>query len=297
MSDTIKTILRTYSFDVTTESGRADWQALKEKLSSGPHCHGPVLADCWQFVSDLDGQTVELETRHLFDNQWNTAPIEGKSDKGLRVFDWALQADSAPHSNLSAPRGIRRGHYLEQTAEMRELRRNTMKCGYCGKQEPAAKGYVFCPHCIDSEYLKESDLPLTRMRPIDESGFGPKAKESAPLTEAEKAHLLPIYRAAQIHGSTERGKARIAAERAKVAAEYESTLHNATVKRDGFVWLMDRGIRTENVIFYSHTGRFSFGWRKPLGESELAELLAAMNGEFPFPYDIKTESGRTLSGE
>lgn len=293
---TIKTRIHLFSFDVSTDDGKAAWEAFRaaRKADKCPAIHGPVLSNVFNFVRDLDGAEIELETAHLFDNQWNTAPIAGRTDKGLRVFDWALQAYGRAPIGDQAGEHIRRGHWLEQTAEMRELRRNTHKCGYCGRQEPAAKGYVFCPHCIGSEYLKESELHLTRMLPVAESTIGAKR---APLTKAESAHLLPLYRAAQIYGATERDKARIAAERQKVQRDYDKAIRDATVKRDGFTFLMDRGIRLNNVIYYDHTARFCFGWRKPLSEGELSTLLSALGAEFPSPYDIKCEDGRTLSGE
>lgn len=276
----MRTVIHTYQFDTRKADERAAYVELAAKLSAGPHCmksHGQGS----HYMPELSFREIELETEHLFDNQWNTAPIEGVSDKGLRVFDWAEDAifDRGVENTW-----LKQGHWLEQTAEMREIRRNTHKCGYCGKQEPAAKGYVFCPHCIDSEYLTEKDLPLTRMLPVD-SPFG---TERAPLSEAERAHLLPLFREAQLHGTTERGKARRLKQRADIAAKAKSAIENATAERDGMLWLLDHGVNIDNVIFYSHTGRFGFGWRKPVDAalySQLCDILC----EFPFDYDIKRE--------
>lgn len=284
---TLKTVLHTYSFDVSTKDGRAAWEAFKAERQDGPRCMGPVLANHWAAFRDLDGKTITLDpgegNKNLFDNQWNT-------DDGRRVFDWTLQSDSAPHAHeLSAPRNIRRGHYLEQTPEMRELRRNTNVCGYCGHKEEAQRGAVFCPRCIGSEYLKIDDLHLTRMRAVDDQG------ERAKLTEAEKAYLVPLYTQAQIHGNTERDKVRISKARAEIEAEFSRTISAATNKRDGLMWLMDQGVKTDNVIYYAHTGRFSFGWRRSLSDGEVSALLAVIS-EFRWPYEIKTADGRDLSG-
>lgn len=285
----MKTIYHAYNIDTSTPDGKAEWsaletfllaQGLREFHAIGDHCNRKI-----------DGCEIELETSHLFKNQWNTAPIDGISEKGLRVFDWARDSIWV---NGRENKTIKRGHYLEQTAEMREIRRNTVKCLYCGAQEAAAKGYVFCPHCIGSEYLTEKDLKLTRMVPVCDLHRDDIYKE---LTEAEAAHLLPLFKEAQIHGHTERDKKRIAKQRETLAREYEIIrIARATTERDGFLWLMDHGIKTDNVIFYSHTGRFGFGWRKPLGETVLGDLLNLIT-EFPFSYDIKTADGRTLSGE
>lgn len=283
----IKTTIHTYRHDVSTIEGAAEYKALCEKLKAA----GLTPMVSWggeghyDFARAIDGRTVALETEHLFDNQWNTAPIAGISDSGLRVFDWA---EDYP---INFPKNIKRGHYLAQTDDMREVRRNTHKCGYCGKQEAAAKGYTFCPHCVDSPYLTADSLQLTRMVPVVDT-----SKPRAPLTEAEKAHLLPIFEAAQIHGATERGKARIAKERADVEREYKKAVRIAKTEHDGKLWLMDNGVSLGNVIFYTHTERFSFGWRKPLSAGEVTRLLDVI-GEFPFPYNIKCDDGRTLSGD
>lgn len=287
----MKTTLHVYRFDVSEPAQKAEYEALKAKLKGYPHrmhsSSGRGDKTHYDFVRDLDGQEIELETTHLFENQWNTAPIAGVSDKGLRVFDWA--SDALFDGRGQTVKHIKQGHYLDQTDDMREVRRNTMKCAYCGKQEPAAKGYVFCPHCIDSEYLTEEHLPLTRMRPVD------VRDQSIPLTEAEKAHLLPLFREAQLHGVTERGKARIAKARADVIAKHAKAIANATTERDGFIWLMDHGVRTDNVIFYDHTGQFGFGWRTPCDAAFVSALLDIIS-EFSWPYEIKCADGRKLNG-
>jgi hypothetical protein len=294
MNSTIKTTIHAYSFDLKIPAQKAEWESLRAILSSEgfPRCF-ESLGDHYAPFAALDGIALELETRHLFDDQWNTAALPSAQKKewaenGVRVFDWSL--DALFDANGRKRTDIKRGHYLVQTPEMRALRENTNACGYCGKQEPAAKGYVFCPHCLDSEYLKVDNLPLTRMLPVSQ---GRNGRES--LTEAERAHLMPLYIKAQTQGSTERGRARIAKRRADIAAKFKKESANARAEHDGNLWLMDHGITAE-PIFYSHTGRFCFGWREPLAAESVSALLELMGAEFPFPYDIKCADGRTLSG-
>lgn len=280
----MKTIIHAYSFDVGTAQGAADYKALCEKLTAkGLKCFetwGGGAGHYTPFAAH-DGETVTLETQHLFDNQWNTAPFAG-SDKGWRVFDWAQ--DYLPN------RSIKRGHWLDQTEEMAEVRRNTCKCGYCGKQEPAAKGFVFCPHCLDSEYLKETDLHLLRMLPVS----GPDKR--SPLTAAERGHLLPLYRQAQIHGSTERGKARIAKAREDIETSYTATVENATAERDAKRWIVENcPAMLANYIYYSHTRQHCFGWRGDGLGAEQASALLDVISDFPFPYTIKCADGRQLT--
>lgn len=285
MTATIKTTIHNYHFDLREPAEKAEWLALKAKLqglglrvfeSHGGGSH---------YNEKVGTRTVELETAHLFENQWNTAPIPDVSEKGMRVFDWALDYQS----HIGAPPFIKRGHWLEQTGEMSRIRRNTMACGYCGKQENKSTAQPFCRHCLGSEYLTEKDLPQTRMQPVCDG------RDRKPLTEAERAERLPLFREAQIHGRTEADKARIAKARASLLADYDATIRNATTKRDAMLWLMDRGIKTDNVIFYSHTGRFSFGWRTKLDADTAAALLAVIS-EFSWPYDLLCADGRTLSG-
>lgn len=281
----MKTTIHAYRFDTKNPNEKAAYDALRAKLTAqGLKCFETWGGGGSYWMPKIDGREIELETKYLFDNQWNTAPIDGYSNKGLRVFDWAQDYPI----NFGAH--IKRGHYLAQTDEMREIRRNTHACGYCGKQEPAAKGNVFCPHCLDSEYLKESELYLTRMIAVDA-----KRDARTPLTDAERAHLLPLYRAAQLHGTTERGRARIANLRKELESDFKRRIANATTEHDGFVWLIDHGINTSNVIFYPYTGRFGFGWRQPCSAEFVSALLNVIS-EFSFPYDIKCADGRTLSG-
>ena len=267
---TINTVLHAYMFYIDQPQGKADYLALVEKLrAAGLKCfetHGGGT----HHRDDLAGP-VTLETKHLFDNQWNTAPVGAHS--GHRVFDWAQ--DYMPNRNPN----LKRGHWLEQTEEMRTMRANRCKCGYCGNQMDMPDVPAFCPNCLDSEYLKSTELHLTRMQPVAND-------KRAALTEAELAERLPLYKDAQLHGSTARGKARIAKRRADIAKKRDAEIHHANVEHDGLLWLMDHGI-SEEPIYYSHTGKFGFGWRSSGVDAAVKpELLAAL-ADFPFAYEIK----------
>lgn len=269
----MQTKLHHYRFDISKEGQARAYDELCERLRSTPGrgrwLH--VLGQSHDPTPHGTVEIVELDASYLFDNQWNT-----KDPDNRRLFDW--------YEAIWPNKNIKQGHYLEITDSMRGARRNTNKCGYCGAHEPAQKGYVFCPHCIESPYLNEGDLYLTRMTPVDR-----QKEKRAPLTEAERAHLLPQYIQAQIHGKTERGKARAAKQRADLARELSRKLEAAQTKHDGFLWLLDNGVKTDNVIYYSHTDRFAFGWRRPIGDDEYSALVDTLC-EFPFDYDIKREA-------
>lgn len=288
----MKTTLHYYSFDISKPGEKAAYTELLENTLTKIGFpawtmdlrHGETYRADWQFMDKIrkSAGEIELETEHLFANQWDAAVTDGGNTNGLRLFNWA---------ECEYPsRAIREGYWLEQTAEMREILRSTHKCGYCGKQEPAQNDHVFCSHCLGSAYLTEDDLHLTRMRPVDATG------DRAKLTEAERAHLLPIYQEAQLHGQGARSIAAAKAARERIAAKYKTALRKAEAEYQGFTWLLDKGLQVDNVIYYSHAGRFCFGWREGVSESVVSAILDVIS-EFPSPYDIKCADGRTLSGE
>lgn len=78
-------------------------------------------------------------------------------------------------------------------------------------------------------------------------------------------------------------KAKIIAE---LQAEFEAKRASATTERDGFLWLINNDLPTENCIYYNHAGRFCFGWRNPYTVEARLVLLEALK-QFPFEYDVK----------
>ena len=117
------------------------------------------------------------------------------------------------------------------------------------------------------------------MRPID-TPFGAKTPE---LTDAERAHLLPIFEEAQKKGRLERWEKRKADTRRRMARKVEQ----AKIEEEATLWLIERGIDPELFIYYNHTGRFCFYWREPANEEQYKRLLDKLGSEFPFDYDIK----------
>lgn len=281
--NTIKTVLKSYYFNLANADEKTAYaelcNMLKDRGSKVFESHGGG-SHYKKFAKD--GIEVELETKHIFDNQWNAAPIEGVTEKGLRVFDWALDA-CLPNKNIKC------GHYLEMTEEMVNLRNNTLACGYCGHQEiKTEQSPEFCPHCIDSEYLTKDQLHLTRLQTVSNK------QDRKELTDDELAELLPKYIHAQTYGNNERDKARLAKQRTDLLNERDNKIKTANTKHDGMIWLLDNGLKIDNVIYYNHTNRFSFGWRSPVSAEVVSEILEKIK-EFPFDYEIKCDDGRTLS--
>ena len=265
LSNTIEVEVATFRCRTDDDEYKAIAAEMKER--------GIEHFNVWHTRDDsaVEAGTYHIEKKHLFNNQSNTV-------EGFRVFDWY---DGMPNMDN---RKCRIGHYIKAGPgwdALMELRRNTNRCGYCGHEEAAAKGLVFCDRCIDSEYLTEKDLRMTRMRACSEG----HAYTSPDLTEAERAHLIPLFKHAQLHGATERGKARMIKKREEIRVTYDKAIKNAETEFGGFSWLLDRVLLADNCIFYNHTGRFNFGWRKPYTDEEAAELRAQL-ADFKYPYDI-----------
>lgn len=263
---TIKTVLHTY--DTTTDD--PGYQRLRNKLERTPG-RGPFM-NAWGGVGkgtpahEIPPGPVELETDCLFENQWNTV-------SGYRVFDWYEEYPAI------IPKNVRRGHYLDITEEMIRIRKETLVDGWSGNFFPASSGLKFntLPSAIGSPYLKETELNLLRLLPVCD-----RHAERAPLTADERAFLLPLYTQAQTKIREELKAKKILEIRSDLAQK----LKTANMEHDGFLWLLDHDVNTENCIFYSHTGQFSFGWRSPIDGEARTALLESLR-QFPFPWDVK----------
>ena len=78
-------------------------------------------------LSKVAGKTLEVETEYLFKNQYNTAPIPGVNENGLRIMSESVEK------------------------VINDIRPGLMRCNYCGKQ---AKISDVCPHCKETKYLE-----------------------------------------------------------------------------------------------------------------------------------------------
>lgn len=276
---TVQTKLHRYHISLTSEEGRADWRKLSDELRAKGLKHFHACGN--KPPTHRERETIEdvtIELAHIFNDQWNTTTE--------RVFDW-FQYYEVNGAHCA------RGHWLEITDAMHAARMQTVSCGYCGKHygrsieqlsfepifalEPADG---FCNACLDSPYLKETELHLLRLRPMSED-----RGNRAPLTADEHAALLPKYVSRQTTGADSRSAQRREKQRRDVIEESEKDIRNATTERDDMLWLWDHGCDLDNVIFYNHTGKFSFGWRAPLSPNVKSKMLDVLS-EFPFEYEF-----------
>lgn len=262
----IKTKLVTFAVD-----SNAEYKALK----AANMADGVKPMESFGFGRVVTAGDVWLDTAHLFSNQWNTH-ADSPTNPNTRVFDWHGAYDPRNGRNEYPS-----GHYLIVTDEMRVIRNNTYKCGYCGKY--SSRDDVFCKRCLGSEYLSEGDLDLLRLMPVSFDG------SRAPLTGEELATLKPLYLAAQLKAAdvrTEEERHAVIKKRDAAIKKRDAAIAKAQAECDGMIWLMDNGIKTDNCIYYDHTGVFCFGWRRGLCDDEKAQLTEAL-ADFPAKYELK----------
>lgn len=220
-------------------------------------------------------RNVVLETEHLFGDQWNTQADE-YTTTGFRVHNWYEDYIALERS------GIHKGHYLVINQDMIDLLAKSYRCYYCGAQYygEGNKG-LFCSKCLGSEYLKVKDFPLLRLSLLSIT----RMREDFPaLTDEEMAEMMPLYVERQTAANEEKAKKILAETRDKHIAKMAS----ATMEYQGFIWLLDKGIDTRNIIFYSHTKKFNIGWMHPLEDSVKAKILELLS-EFPYEYEFETK--------
>lgn len=270
-----------YRLDMRKPEDKAKYKEIKKAAKA----LGYQLMDCFSGSKhdwmDKLPELHTIETKHLFHDQYNSV-------EGFRIHDWYENI----HPNN---RFLEEGYYLvgETDDDLERLamaKRDQLTCGYCGDRSGVA-GQGFCTKCLDSPYLEEKDLHLLRLRSIADDDI----RSNRPsLTDDERGALLPLYVQRQTTGATSRNAAKLAKQRADLHSDFDESSREALTKRDGMLWLMDNGLSIDNVIYYSHTDKFGFGWRKPIGAAVLSNILDKIS-EFPFSYEIKCEDGRTLS--
>jgi len=100
--------------------------------------HRPEFA---KMLEAIEGKWIEVETAHLFRDQFNTVPIPGVSEQGMRIM-------------------------IEDVAEIQDdARIGVVKCAWCYGYEDPISGV--CLKCGKTEYLR----PLN---PCFPGGVAPK---------------------------------------------------------------------------------------------------------------------------
>ena len=95
------------------------------------YCMPPVTCEFADKITAIQGMTIDVETRYLWDNQFNTAPIEGVSKNGLRILDFkedkSIIEEVIDDVRPSRPKCGSCGHYLREDDLLGD------PCWWCGK--------------------------------------------------------------------------------------------------------------------------------------------------------------------
>ena len=74
---------------------------------------------------------------------------------------------------------------------------------------------------------------------------------------------------------------------AEAKQKADNLIKTAEIETEAYTYLINnKYFDLDNVIYYTHTKRFCFGWRNPLGERTKSFLCSILE-EFPFDYDLK----------
>lgn len=102
-------------------------------------------------LESIEGTWVEVETDYLFQSEFNTGPIEGLSENGLKIA----------------------ATYVEAVQD--DARIGKMRCNYCGTTSIVTQT---CPKCGKSDYIKafvfEFGPIVPRMVPVQAETDGVK---------------------------------------------------------------------------------------------------------------------------
>jgi hypothetical protein len=245
----------------------AEIDALRERVG-GTWCEILLGDICdtkpaeWMRKIPDGASEIDIEMDHVFENQFNTV-------SGLRLYDFVCVRPIT-----RGRRGpVTRIMWLQDIDALNSVRASIYKCGYCGAQHDAT-GY--CHKCLGSRYLTRADLHLLNLAPVLRNTARPDI-----VTD----EMVAAYEAAQA--------ARTAADnvkaREKVLANYESACKNAQIERDGKLFLMDRGLPIDDVIYYSHTNKFQMGWHYGADPETIERWRAVVGDDFPGVLEYKSK--------
>lgn len=233
-------------------------------------------------VSKLDGVhiTPDLNPLNVFSNQFN-ATVSGK-DKAERFFDCRIFYEPTPYGG----RTLTRNGYICEPGPgydaLNALRVAYLECGYCGARHEAHLGKTWCDRCLSSQYLKPGDLPLLALHPLYE--HNPNRSRAVPQ------YLRKQYEAAQAVASKTRADKMV---RDKLQALEDRKTH-ADIEIAVLTTLGNHGLHVryfDNLIYYPHTGTFTFGWRTPLSDDEAKSVREALDStglSSRYTFEIKT---------
>lgn len=81
----------------------------------------------YRILQQIKGKTIQVDTKFLFSDQFNTVPIPGISQRGIRIME----------------------RYVEKIID--DIRPGMMRCNWCGRPSKVSS---ICMHCGRPDYLE-----------------------------------------------------------------------------------------------------------------------------------------------
>lgn len=252
----MKITVKKYYYNISNKEEQAEYEKLCGVLKSRELKLFDFIA--LENKTRIDGD-FELETEFIFNNQFNAGCY--------RCFDWC--------GFISPNRNIKQGHYVTDCPGfdyLQQLRHTTRQCGYCGKlyRESCQQ---WCTACLGSQYLERDELKLLKTYLIDQDRTFDIEPPDWMSTEYDKRQK-------------EARLIRVEKDKQAAFVRCEKDLKSAKIEYAGFKLIIEFGLDYKNCIYYSHTGRFCFGWQEPLTEAEKIEIGDKLK-KFPYDYDMK----------
>jgi len=93
------------------------------------------------------------------------------------------------------------------------------------------------------------------------------------------------YKTAKDNRANEKLRTSVADLVKEAKEKSEKLIDEAQLKTVAFTWLLDQGFTDfDNVIYYTHTAKFCFGWRNSIKDKEALRTFLA---GFPFDYEVE----------
>ena len=270
---TITTKVHFYYCDIDKPEEAATYEEMMREIKAigyKPHTVNTeinrVKWDDVQVETVKRTEVVFLETKFIFDNQWNGS---SESLKDYRFFDWLVY--EFPNKKIKA------GYWIEPTYETADIR-GQFQCRYCGHINGYDKGDGFHHKCLSSPYLKQSELYLPTFARIHSKwNKDPDWSEIDIPDEIKKEYL-------------EKQKEMRRNEFQKQYADFVKSTKKkiADKEKELKVWefLSDHDfLDFKNLIYYSHSETFCFGWRETYSKEEgsaLRDMLEIIGFEEKF---------------
>ncbi len=259
----IKVKVSRYSFDIREPEEKAKYEKIQEECKALGYKLFDVT-DTTPWDKRVKEGEYEIELKHLFNNQYNTVAIDDDTP-GKRVHDWYESINWEARHRKS-------GYYLTgDIAQLKAAKDNRLNCGYCGAQyDKGLTTHKLCTKCVGSEYLTEDNWPLLILIPVSEERDYEGCK--ACLSSSDLTKLREEFEAAKVERRrllTARRLAKADQVLIDAAKKAESNLAEAHIK----AVLLRLDLDIDDVIYYSHTKEWVWGWRKPVTGAERAAIM------------------------